>query len=1326
MSAPPPAHRDRRKSPKKAEEAKADRPRGSNPQAPKPGAPGDSKPARRRVRSTDRRAADSAPTGARHSGAEDARALAHGRLRLELPEELPISRRARDIEQAIDRHQVVIVVGATGSGKTTQLPKMALAAGRGIRRRIAVTQPRRIAATSVAARVATEVDCPLGDAVGYQIRFEDKTSAATCVKFMTDGILLAEIQRDPRLEAYDTLIVDEAHERSLNIDFLLGWIKRILPQRPDLELVISSATIESQRLSEFFDGAPVIDVEGRTHPVDVWYEPPAEGLDLPRAVADSVVAIGELDPHGDILVFLPGEREIREAEAELRRRELRHTTVQPLYSRLSAADQRKVFATVTGRRVILATNVAETSLTLVGIVYVVDTGVARLSRYDPRTGTTRLQIEGISQASAEQRKGRCGRVREGVCLRLYDEQSFAARPEFTDPEMKRVGLSGVILRMKALGLGKVEDFPFLDAPHARAISEGYRVLEELGALDDQRELTPLGRRLARFPVDPRIARMILAAQQYGCLEEVIVIAAGLSIQDPRERPRGLEGKADLAHKRFEDTASDFLGLLRLWEFVRAARAEGTSRLRRACKESFLSFSRVREWMDLHRQLNETYRESQRGRRGRGRRAEGEGPEGPGAAGVGEGRGARQAGVAIHKALLSGLLSRIGQYNPKARGYTGARQTQFVLHPSSALAKKPPAWVMAFELVQTSRLFARTVARVDPQWLDEVGGHLLKRKRSEPHYSERSARATVREQATLFGLVVFRDRTVDYSTISPLRARLIFLEHALVRGEFESRGAFQAKNRKLLEEVSRLRDKARKSEVMADEESLLEFFDRRVPEHVVDGTRFEKWISQAEREDPEALVLSPEHVLGEEENLRKEDYPDAIILRGVEVPLSYCFDPHSERDGITLSLPLALMAQLHPLDLDWTIPGWHAEKVDALFDRLSKAHRRALGDLEPLARAARTRLQPFEGQLLPQLAELLLEETGVEIPLSTFPIDQLPAHLRLNFRVLGPGGAAVGEGRDLDELLRAHAPDAARALRAASEKSPWEREGLVSWSFGDLPPFVERTVLGTKVRAFVAIEPAEESVNLVLCQTPSAAEQCSRRGLQRLLTLRCRGALAALRNSCPPPPRPGPAPPPSKLERHRFATKVFERAVWEASELAPSSEPVRTQRQFELLAEQTASRLSGRCEAWLEHLSRLDAELQPTLRALHTALKQPSGRGALLDVQAQIAALFGDDFPDACSAARLSHYPRYLRAARSRVQRALNDPARDAERAAQLNPLLRRFEALGVRGVRGPELDEIRWDLEELRVVMFAPDVGRAYAIAPAEVRAALAELERRA
>jgi ATP-dependent helicase HrpA len=1221
-------------------------------------------------------------------------------LRIQFPPELPISARVADIAAAIVAHPVVIVAGATGSGKTTQLPKIALLLGRGSERQIGVTQPRRIAATSVAARVASELNCVLGSDVGYQIRFEDKTSKGTRLKFMTDGILLAEIQGDRLLRRYDTLIIDEAHERSLTIDFLLGWLERILPERPDLRVIVSSATIETERFSAFFGGAPVVQVEGRTYPVDVLYEPPDPELDLAEAVANAVSEVTALDPRGDILVFLPGEREIRETEQELNARRLRHTTIQPLYARLSAADQSKVFASIPGRRVILATNVAETSLTIPGIVYVIDTGVARLSRYDPRTGTTRLQIEAISQASADQRKGRSGRVREGICVRLYDEPSFAARPAFTDPEIKRTGLAGVILRMKSLGLGDVEDFPFLDAPHSRSITEGYRVLEELGAIDEERELTPLGQRLARFPVDPRIGRMIMAGSEYGCLSDVLVLAAALNIQDPRERPRGAEQKADQLHQRFRDDRSDFAGLLRLWAFVREAQSRGTSQLKRTCKESFLSFMRVREWGEVHRQLEDVVREL---RIGAPRR---DGAKVPAAKG--------DDGVALHQALLTGLLSRIGQYNPEQRIYVGARQTRFAIHPSSALAKKAPAWVMAFELVQTTQLFARTVAKIEPEWLDKVAGHLLKRSYSDPHWSEKAARASVREHATLFGLPVFRDRRVDYASINQVRARLMFLEHALVRGEYTSRGAFQAKNRELLEMLARLRDKARQSEMLADEDALLAFFDRRVPDSIVNGKTFETWREAAEKTDPSLLVLSIADVLAEGPMLRPEDYPDALTLHGVALPLTYRFDPSAEDDGVTMSLPLALLPQLDPTELGWTIPAWHERQIAALLETLPKALRRELGSLVDPARLAPA-LVAFEGPMLPALARAVSEASGVEVPESAFKPDALPAHLRFTFRVLGERGNLIAQSRDLAQLLEEHGSRAREAVRRSAPSGEWERTGVSSWDFGDLPEFVTRSVLGSVLRTYPAILDRQKSVDLGLLESSAAAERATRDGLQRLLTLAAQKPLAAFGKRLPPPFARRDGLPPSRADSDAFRGLVLARIVKEAFRLSDTAPLPRTKAAFEALCALGTPRLDAAFSAVTRAVAGVRSELDSTWRALERASQQPSGTAASRDIQAQLEHLLAPDLVANVELERLEHVPRYLRAAQTRLARAITDPRKDADKHAPFAPVWAAFLAKQPGARDRKAALALRWAFEELRVAIFAPELKPATPVSVASL-----------
>ncbi len=1222
---------------------------------------------------------------------------------LTFPPELPISARVIDIAVAVNEHPVVIVAGATGSGKTTQLPKIALAMGRGVPKLIGVTQPRRLAATSVAARVATEIGSPLGTDVGYQVRFDDRTTAATYVKFMTDGIMLAEIQGDPLLERYDTIVIDEAHERSLTIDFLLGWIKRILPRRPDLKVIVSSATLETERFSAFFDGAPVIEVQGRTYPVDVLYEPPAKDIDLPDAVASAIVNVTTLDPQGDILVFLPGEREIRDTENALNALDLTHTVIQPLYARLSASDQARVFTRLAQRRVILATNVAETSVTIPGIVYVVDTGTARLSRYDGRSGITRLQVEGISQASADQRKGRCGRVRAGVCVRLYDEASFASRPAFTDPEIKRTGLAGVILRMKSLGLGDVEAFPFLDAPQSKAITEGYRVLEELGAIGDRRELTTVGEQLARFPVDPRIGRMILAGGEQRCLREVLIIAAALNVQDPRERPREQRQKADDIHRRFADERSDFMSLLRLWDFVKDAEKKGSSNLRRVCRDTFLSWIRVREWGEIQRQLEEIVRELGLDRSNAGAAAL------PGARPA----CAKPDDGAIHRALLTGLLSKVGLWNAEARVYLGARQTRFAIHPSSSLARKPAPWVMAFELVETTQLFARTAARIEPEWLLEAAPHLLKRSYSEPHWSEKSARASIREHVTLLGLTVLKDHSVDYAGVAPGPARQMFLEHALVRGEFQSRGAFQQKNRALLETVAKLRDKARMSDMMADDEALLAFFDRRVADTVVNGQRFEVWREEAEKANPAVLELTLADVLVGDRALTPTDFPDTLRLHGAEVPATYKFDPSADDDGVTLAVPLGLLPQLDPGELDWTMPGWQAEKISYFLHDLPKAQRRDIseagGSLGDVARVLAETLVPFDGPMMPALAKALSTLTGSRITPDLFRPENAPRHLRFLIEVVDERRSVVAEGRVLANLqaelgVRARAALKAPAPDGVTDRA-WERVGLTQWDFGELPPFVMRRVLGTTLRAYPGIVDNGSSVDLRLLESSAAAEAASREGVRRLFTLAARRELSI----SPRLPRPLASPDGATQTgafRDAFQTRLLARIVDGAFALEEGSPLPRTKAAFEAQLKAGIPRLEGLFRLWSESLSIASVELDKTLAALKSAAKHPSGRAAILDLHSQIEALFPPDLLAWIPLARLEHYPRYLRAAQTRLTRAVTDPRKDAEKLAPVTTLWTTFMAKQRRAhdEEAGLVREIRWMFEELRVAVFAPEL----------------------
>jgi len=1250
---------------------------------------------------------------------------------LKFPPHLPITAKVGEIARALSEHQVVVVAGATGSGKTTQLPKVALGMGRGLEKRIGLTQPRRIAATSVAARIAEELGSPLGQDVGYKVRFDDRTSPRTYVKVMTDGILLAEIQGDPLLTAYDTILVDEAHERSLTIDFLLGYLRTILPRRPDLKVVVSSATLDTARFSEFFGGAPVVEVEGRTFPVSVLYEPLDSEVELAEGVADAVRDLCNLDPNGDVLVFLPGEREIRETEAALRARDVRHAVIQPLFARLSAADQARVFSPVTGRRIVLATNVAETSITLPGVVYVVDTGIARLSRYDPRSGVTRLQIEGVSQASADQRKGRSGRVREGICVRLYDEQSFAARPAYTDPEIRRTGLAGVILRMKSLGLGEVEAFPFLDPPDRGAIAEGYRVLQELGALDGGKALTPLGERIARFPVDPRIARMIMAGHELGCLREVLVVAAALNVIDVRERPREAEGKADRAHAPFRHEGSDFVSLLKVWDFVREAEAKGSSHLRRVCRDSFLSYMRVREWKEIHRQLEDTVRElglvKDLPRRGQARRP-GEGGARPaheplvkaGTPAPEKGRRGPEPSDALHMALLTGLLSKVGQYNPETRIYVGAKQTKFAIHPSSGLGRKTPAWVMAFELVQTSQLFARSVAKIEPEWLLEAGPHMIRRSYSDPRWSQRSGRAVVSEQCTLFGLVVAKDRVVDYASVAPKEARKIFLDHALVRGEYVSKGKYQAKNQALMAEVARLKDKARRSDMLADDEAILAFFDARVPEDVVCARTFEAFREQAEAKDPDALVLTVGDVLAFDTKLDPSDFPDTLELFGTKVPLAYLFEPHDEGDGVTLDLPLVLLPQIKPGSLDFTIPGWHEEKILAMLYELPRVERAKLGALPDLARRLAARVRPFEGELVPKLVAAIADEEDVEVPEKVFRLDTIATYLRLRVRLVDERGKVLAETRDVRELRERFGGRAREVALEAPAAHGWERTKVVSWDFGALPPHVERRVGKVTVRSYPAIEDRGPHVDLVLKESVEVAEKVNRGGVLRLFALAERAHVSAAAPRLPRALVPPGGAPLARAQEDAFRARLLARILADA--FAIDEGLPRSKAAFDAASARGGARIPAVAKAYGDALAAAKLELDKLDAAVRSAAKHPSATLAIQDIRAHLAGLFFAEFPGEISLETLRHLPRFLKACAARLGRAIADPRKDSDKAAPLAPLVRAFMAKRDVAKDRAKVEALRWDLEELKVLVFAPELKTARPVSLARVTADLASL----
>ena len=1226
--------------------------------------------------------------------------------RVGFPAELPISARVIDIANAVDAHQVVIVAGETGSGKTTQLPKICLAIGRGVNGQIGCTQPRRIAATSVAARVAQELQTELGEVVGYKVRFNDKVKPTSYVKFMTDGILLAEIQGDPLLRGYDTIIIDEAHERSLNIDFLLGFLLRLLPRRPDLRVIVSSATLETERFAAFFGGAPVIEVSGRTYPVDVLYRPPRDDeADLADAVANTVNEIAEMDPRNDVLVFLPGEREIREAMSELEKRALPHTVILPLYARLSAADQQRVFHRLPQRRVVLATNVAETSLTIPGIVYVVDAGVARVNRYSVRTGVSQLLVEPISKASANQRKGRCGRTESGVCFRLYEETDFESRPAHTDPEIKRVSLAGVILRMKALRLGDIERFPFLDPPQPRAISEGYRVLEELDAIDERGALTPRGLQLGRLPVDPRLGRMILGGSDEGALREVLIIASALGLQDPRDRPQAVQQRADEAHRKFKDEGSDFVSYLKMWSFWHEARARSTrSQLHKLCRDNFLSYNRMREWEDIHEQLVRVMRELEF-----------------------RPNDAPASGEQIHRALLPGLLSKIGMWSQEARVYLGARQTRFQIHPSSGLAKKPAAWVMAAELVETSQLFARSVAKIDPVWLEKAGGPLCRHSHGDPHWEQKQGQVMAREQITLYGLPIVKDRKVAYARFDPALCREMFITHALVRHEYETKAAFMAHNRRILDEVHRLRDKARRSDMLADEYEVAAFFDKRLPGSVVSAKTFEDWRRVAEATDPQILELSlADILLDESHELSPERYPDQLVVRGAALPLTYKFDPGEDDDGITATVPLALLPQLDPAVLAWTIPGWHEAKIAALLDSLPKPLRKALAPIDELARQLAHHLRPFDGAMLPALERAIHERSGERIAPTAWDLRAVPAYLTIGFRVVDERDKVLGQGRDLAELQRALG-HRAKELWAAAPRERHERTGLKSWDLDALPAQVTLDVGGRRVLAYPALVETETAVDVRLLESPAAAAAATRDGLRRLFLFQLGTTLAKLEAQLPASLAHGPLAQPGAPVTPR--RQVVLRALDEAFRLAdpeafPRSRPAFTER----LA---AGR--GELPEALGELARVAVELSAELDKVRAQVKPLAGKPGILraafeDVQSQLVHLAPPDLMRTAPAARLGHIIRYLKAIQIRLQRQGHDPAKDQQKATQVTPYWQHYltkrDQLQAQGRQLAELAEFGWLIEEFRVQTFAPELKTAVPVSPQRLQDVWAKLAR--
>ncbi|MGW6485158.1 ATP-dependent RNA helicase HrpA [Streptomyces sp. NPDC055059] len=1279
----------------------------------------------RRIHKPEARAAVLAEIEAEAEKAEARTAKRHGRyeaLEITYPEQLPVSQKKDEIADAIRDHQVVIVAGETGSGKTTQIPKICLELGRGVRGMIGHTQPRRLAARTVAERIADEMDTPLGEAVGWKVRFTDQVNPdATFVKLMTDGILLAEIQTDRELRAYDTIIIDEAHERSLNIDFLLGYLAQLLPKRPDLKVVITSATIDPERFSRHFGEAPIVEVSGRTYPVEVRYRPLLEE-DSDEADRDQITAIADAveelqgEGKGDILVFLSGEREIRDTADALEKKKFRFTEVLPLYARLSHAEQHRVFQRPSGsvRRIVLATNVAETSLTVPGIKYVIDPGTARISRYSHRTKVQRLPIEAISQASANQRKGRCGRTSDGICIRLYSEDDFLARPEFTDAEILRTNLASVILQMTAAGLGDIEKFPFIDPPDHRNIRDGVQLLQELGALnpaekDVRKRLTEQGRKLAQLPVDPRLARMVLEADKNGCVREVMVIAAALSIQDPRERPSEKQAQADQQHARFKDETSDFLAFLNLWRYVREQQKTlGSSAFRRMCKSEYLNFLRIREWQDIYTQLRTV---------------------------------AKQMGIhlneddapeqQVHISLLAGLLSHIGMKDvkestdkdPKQRGgrneYLGARNAKFAVFPGSALFKKPPRFIMSAELVETSRLWARVNARIEPEWVEPLAEHLLKRTYSEPHWEKDQAAVMAYEKVTLYGVPLVAQRKVNYGRIDPEVSRELFIRNALVEGDWRTHHKFFSDNRKLLTEVEELEHRARRRDIVVDDETLFDFYDQRVPEHVVSGAHFDSWWKHKKRDEPELLDFERSMLIRESaEAITKDDYPDSWRQGPLKFRVTYQFEPGADADGVTVHIPLQVLNQVTDEGFDWQIPGLREEVVIELIRSLPKPVRRHYVPAPNYAKAFLERAVPLQEPMPTTLARELQRMVGVPVTADDFDLSRVPDHLKITFRIVDERRRTLAEDKDLEALKLRLKPKARKAISqaaaATAERSGGEsveRSGLTDWTIGTLSRVFETRRAGQPVKAYPALVDDGDTVSVRLFDTEADQQQAMWRGTRRLI----------LRNI---PVNPGKFASdkltnPQKLalsaNPHGSVQALFDDCAMASCDklIADFGGPAWDEESYRKLYDKVRAEIVDTTVRTVGQVQQVLAAWQACERRLKST-KSPTLLANLTDVRAQLTALIRPGFVTDTGLRRLPDLVRYLVAADRRLTQMPTNVQRDTSRMEKVHEMRDEYAWLLEQMPQGrpvpQEVLDIRWMLEELRVSYFAHALGTAYPV----------------
>jgi ATP-dependent helicase HrpA len=1262
-------------------------------------------------------------------------------LKIEFPESLPVSGKREDIMAAMAAYQVVIVCGETGSGKTTQLPKIALAMGRGKLhappgrgRLIGHTQPRRIAASSVAKRIAEELKTPLGEVVGYKVRFQDRLSRDASVKLMTDGILLAETQTDPLLKAYDTIIIDEAHERSLNIDFLLGYLREILPRRPDLKVVVTSATIDADRFAQHFASAkgpaPIIYVSGRMFPVEQRWRPFEESRDygLDEAIADAVDELWS-DPRqgGDILVFLPGEREIREAADHLRRHlshqpVLRGAEVLPLFARLSQAEQDRIFDSHGGRRIVLATNVAETSLTVPGIRYVIDAGTARVKRYSFRSKVEQLLVEPVSQAAANQRAGRCGRVANGICIRLYDEKDFAGRPRFTDPEILRSSLAGVILRMKSLHLGDVAQFPFLEAPSPRAIADGYQLLAELGAVDESNELTPIGRELAKLPLDPRVGRMILEARERQALDEVLVIASALSVQDVRDRPMEAQQAADQAHAKFDDEKSEFSGYLKLWKWLGDARgghgAEhklSNRQYEQLLRQNFVSVRRVREWRDIHTQLHTVVAEHKWRL-----------------------NSAPASYEQLHLSMLSGLLGNIGCKLDDEDVYLGARGIKFHRHPGAHLSKKPGRWIVAAELVETTRLFGRGIAAIEPQWIEQVAGHLLKKQLLDPHWEKKAAEVTALERATLYGIVIYNGRRMNFGRVDLVAAREIFIREALVGGQWETKLPFLAANQKLIRQVEELEHKSRRQDVLVDDELIYAFYDQQLPADICSGHGFESWYREEVKRQPKLLLLTRDELMRHEAaGITTNAFPKTLRLGGVDCAATYLHEPGDARDGLTVTVPLFVLNQVSEERCEWLVPGMLKDKIQALLKSLPQKPRSRFVPLpESAARLAASLGEPERfgtGSLTDALLRQVREITSLDVKRADFKLDMLAPHLFMNFRVVDEHARQLGQGRNLGALkaeLGAQArgafqalaslklstpaaagpekaenqpPDTARkaaaAIKSVANQALVAEQRHSAWTFGELPELMEIRKGGQTLIGFPALIDGGDSVSIEVFDEPEIAAAKHRAGLRRLFALQIRDALKYLEKNLPELQKMAVAFMPLGTQEE-LRDQIIDVALDRAFLLEPL--PV-NEFDFKRRVEEGRGRLTLIANEVARLAGAILLEYAQAARKIKDTKNQPE---ATADAAQQLQRLCPKRFLALTPWTQLQHFPRYLKAIVLRLDKLRADPARDAARLAELRPQEQRYWRLVAerKGAVDERMLEFRWLLEELRVSFFAQEL----------------------